>query len=92
MPHRTHASLLLITQLVVTDPLRVEVLDAILDYPTYYALANAFSNNTADLSQFTAIVEQSQSSYKNGEFFTGGFSENQDNPRWPARTSDTSVR
>ncbi|KAF9812860.1 hypothetical protein IEO21_05911 [Rhodonia placenta] len=68
-----------------------EVLDAVLDYPTYYQLFYAFESTSGSLSNLVSWVQQSQSTYKNGEFMTGSFLENQDNPRFQSVQTDQAV-
>ncbi|KAL1673620.1 glycoside hydrolase family 13 protein [Schizophyllum commune] len=68
-----------------------EVLDAILDYPTYFALVNAFTNTSGDLSALQNTVTEAQDKYKNGELMTGAFSENHDYARLASKTNDKSL-
>ena len=68
-----------------------EVLDAILDYPTYFALVSAFTNTSGDLSALQNTVTEAQEKYKNGELMTGSFSENHDYARLASKTSDKSL-
>ncbi|OSX57023.1 glycoside hydrolase family 13 protein [Postia placenta MAD-698-R-SB12] len=68
-----------------------EVLDAVLDYPTYYQLFYAFESTSGSLSNLVSWVQQSQSTYKNGEFMTGSFLENQDNPRFQSVQTDQAL-
>lgn len=63
-----------------------------LDYPTFYPLTSAFVSTSGNLSALVAAVQQAQASYKNGEFMTGSFLENQDNPRFQSQTQDQAVR
>lgn len=72
--------------------LLTEVLDSILDYPVYYALTQGFNSTDGSLSVLSATVQASQDAYAYGEFRTGSFLENQDNPRFPSLTSDEAVR
>lgn len=67
------------------------MLDAVLDYPTYYQLFYAFESTSGSLSNLVSWVQQSQSTYKNGEFMTGSFLENQDNPRFQSVQTDQAV-
>lgn len=70
----------------------IEVLDSVLDYPVYYPLISGFSNTTGNLSAIATTVQAAQASYKNGEFMTGSFVENQDQPRLQSMTKDQAVR
>jgi alpha-amylase len=69
-----------------------EVLDGILDYPTYFALTKAFNSPSGNLSGAVDIFTQSQNSYQNGAFSIGSFIENHDQPRFLNITSDLAVR
>ncbi|KZT05143.1 glycoside hydrolase family 13 protein [Laetiporus sulphureus 93-53] len=68
-----------------------EVVDAVLDYPTYYQLTYAFQSTSGSISNLVDVVQSAQSSYKNGEFMAGSFLENQDNPRFQSLTTDQSL-
>ena len=67
-------------------------MDGILDYPTYFAVYQAFSSSSPDLSTVVDVVTKSQQSYKNGLFFSGSFMENHDRPRFQSHTKDIAVR
>lgn len=69
-----------------------EVLDSVLDYPTWFPLVAAFQTSFGNLSALASTVQQGQSSYKNGEFMTGAFLENHDQPRFQSLTQDSAVR
>ena len=71
---------------------RLEVLDAVLDYPTWYLLTAGFQTQSGNLSSLAAVITTSQGVYKNGLFGTGSFLENQDQPRFPFLSNDTAVR
>jgi alpha-amylase len=67
-------------------------LDSVLDYPTYYAVYNAFTNGTqGNMSAIVDLVTQSQTQYNNGAFHVGSFVENQDNPRIQSVVTDQSI-
>lgn len=68
-----------------------EVLDAILDYPSYFQLKNTFLDTQAKFSSVANVLTNSQQKYKNGLFRTGSFVENQDQPRLASLTKDTAV-
>jgi hypothetical protein len=68
-----------------------EVLDGVLDYPTYFSLFPAFSSTTGNLTALTETVTMIQTAYKNGGMGSGSFLENQDQPRLQSVTSDQSV-
>ncbi|OBZ74584.1 Alpha-amylase A type-1/2 [Grifola frondosa] len=68
-----------------------QVIDSVLDYPTWFALTSAFQTPQGNLSALAAIVQQAQSSYKNGEFMTGSFLENHDQPRFQSLTQDQAL-
>lgn len=68
-----------------------EVLDAILDYPSYFQLKNTFLDTQERFSSVASALMNSQQKYKNGLFRTGSFVENQDQPRLASLTKDTAV-
>ncbi|KAK0441147.1 glycoside hydrolase family 13 protein [Desarmillaria tabescens] len=65
-----------------------EVMDSVLDYPTYFALTAAFSSTQGSLSELLDVATASQKSYKRGVFGTGSFLENHDVPRFQSITGD----
>jgi alpha-amylase len=65
------------------------VLDAVLDYPTWYPLVAGFQTQFGNLSALARVVTTSQGVYKNGLFGTGSFLENHDQPRFPSLSNDT---
>lgn len=69
----------------------VGVLDAVLDYPTWFPLVAGFQTQFGNLSTLVDVVTSSQGTYKNGLFGTGSFLENHDQPRFPSLTNDTAV-
>ena len=71
---------------------RLEVLDGVLDYPTWFPLVAGFQTQFGNLSALAKVVTTSQGAYKNGLFGTGSFLENHDQPRFPSLSNDTSVR
>ncbi|KAI0301148.1 glycoside hydrolase family 13 protein [Multifurca ochricompacta] len=68
-----------------------EVVDAILDYPSYFQLANAFLNTEGRFSSLAHVMTSSQQSYKHGLFRTASFVENHDQPRLASLTKDQSL-
>ncbi|KAJ3738716.1 alpha-amylase [Lentinula detonsa] len=67
-------------------------LDSVLDYPTYFAVYNAFNNGTSgNMSAIADVVTQAQYEYNHGTFYVGSFVENQDNPRLQSTVSDQSI-
>ena len=69
----------------------LEVLDSILDYPSYFELNRTFLDTQGKFSSLASILTTSQQKYKNGLFRTGSFVENQDQPRLASLTKDTAV-
>ncbi|EIW57027.1 glycoside hydrolase family 13 protein [Trametes versicolor FP-101664 SS1] len=68
-----------------------QVIDAVLDYPSWFPLVAAFQTSNGNLSALAATVQQAQSSYKDGEFMTGAFLENHDQPRFQSLTQDSAL-
>jgi len=68
-----------------------EVIDAVLDYPTYYQLTYAFESTSGSLSNLASVVQSAQSTYSNGDFMVGSFLENQDNPRFQSIQTDQAL-
>jgi glycosidase len=68
-----------------------EVLDAILDYPSYFELAKTFLDTQQKFSSFASALISSQQKYKHGLFRTGSFVENHDQPRLYSVTKDPGV-
>ncbi|KAF8621832.1 hypothetical protein AX15_007457 [Amanita polypyramis BW_CC] len=67
------------------------VLDALLDYPTFFKLADAFSMTNGSLGTLVDSVETMQKKYPNGTFMLGTFIENHDQPRFPSKTKDLAL-
>lgn len=67
------------------------VMDAVLDYPTWFELVPAFTSPEGDLDALKNIVQQSQNEYTSGAFMTGAFLENHDQPRFGSLTDDRAV-
>jgi len=68
-----------------------EVMNAVLDYPTWYALVPAFKSPEGNLSALTTVVTQSQQLYFCGAFMTGSFLDNHDQARFKHLVSDAAV-
>jgi alpha-amylase len=70
---------------------QLDVLDAVLDYPTWFPLVAGFQTQFGNLSDLSRVITASQGAYKNGLFGTGSFLENHDQPRFPSLSNDTAV-
>jgi alpha-amylase len=68
-----------------------EVLDAILDYPSFFPLRNTFLDTRGTFSSVANVMTHAQQKYKNGLFRTGSFVENHDQPRLASITKDSAV-
>ncbi|KAI0753794.1 glycoside hydrolase superfamily [Fomes fomentarius] len=68
-----------------------EVLDSVLDYPTWFSLVSAFQSTSGNLSALAATVAASQSAYKGGELLTGSFLDNHDQPRFQSMVQDDAL-
>ena len=69
----------------------VDVIDGVLDYPTWFQLVPAFQTSTGNMSALAEVILKAQGAYKTGLFGSGAFSENHDQPRFASLTSDTAV-
>ena len=69
----------------------VDVIDGVLDYPTWYQLFPAFKSSTGNLSALADVIQKAQHTYKTGLFGSAAFSENHDQPRFPSLTNDIAV-
>jgi alpha-amylase len=78
-------------ELLMTFNWASEVLDAILDYPSYFQIRNAFLDTREKFSSVATVMTHSQQKYKNGLFRTGSFVENHDQPRLASLTKDSAV-
>ncbi|KAM5531186.1 hypothetical protein V8D89_015156 [Ganoderma adspersum] len=65
-----------------------QVLDGVLDYPTWYSLVTAFANSTGNITDLATKVWDSQARYRTGEFLVGSFLDNHDNPRFMSFVKD----
>lgn len=70
----------------------LDVMDAILDYPSWFPLIQAFASTKGQMSLLANSMTAAQQSYKNGLFATGSFIENHDQPRFQSFTKDDAVR
>ncbi|EGN94185.1 glycoside hydrolase family 13 protein [Serpula lacrymans var. lacrymans S7.3] len=68
-----------------------QVMDAVLEYPSYYPLVSAFSSPQGNLSALVDTIESAQNIYKSSTFMTGTFLENHDQPRFTSLTNDTAL-
>ncbi|KAI0036501.1 glycoside hydrolase family 13 protein [Vararia minispora EC-137] len=68
-----------------------DVLDAILDYPSYFQLFRVFSSPQGRFSDAVAALQRAQAAYRNGLFRTGSFIENHDQPRLASATQDRAL-
>ncbi|KAH7923770.1 glycoside hydrolase family 13 protein [Leucogyrophana mollusca] len=64
------------------------VMDAVLDYSTWFSLVPAFSSPQGNLSALVDAVTQTQNLYQSGAFMTGSFLENHDQARFVSQTND----
>ena len=71
--------------------LYTEVLDALLDYPAYFKLSDAFANPGGNITALIETAQETQKKYANGMFMVGSFLENHDQPRLQSRTKDLAV-
>ncbi|KAI0250972.1 glycoside hydrolase family 13 protein [Lactifluus subvellereus] len=69
-----------------------EVLDAILDYPSYFQVTNAFLDNHGRFSSLASVMTRAQQIYKHGLFRTASFVENHDQPRLASLSKDPGAR
>ncbi|KAF9221280.1 glycoside hydrolase family 13 protein [Gyrodon lividus] len=69
-----------------------QVMDAVMDYPTWFELVPAFLSPQGDFNALKNIVKQSQDLYTSGAFMTGSFLENHDQPRFNFLTNDTALQ
>ncbi|KAK7461278.1 hypothetical protein VKT23_008454 [Stygiomarasmius scandens] len=67
-----------------------EVISAVLDYPTYFAVFDAFTSTSGNVSQIAEMAQQAQNQYKD-PFASGSFVENHDQPRIQSKTSDDAL-
>ncbi|KAF9021065.1 glycoside hydrolase family 13 protein [Hymenopellis radicata] len=65
-----------------------EVLDNVLDYPTWYPLTRAFNTTSGSMSDLATQYTAGQGAFKNGLFTAGSFLENQDQARFQSHTTD----
>ncbi|KAF8920808.1 GH13 alpha-amylase precursor [Mucidula mucida] len=68
-----------------------QVLDGVLDYPTWFALSEVFSGTTANFSKLIDTVTRSQENYQTGLMTSGSFVESESQPRLPSLTQDASL-
>ncbi|KAF8735774.1 hypothetical protein AX14_001492 [Amanita brunnescens Koide BX004] len=68
-----------------------KLLDALLDYPVYFKLADAFAKPGGNITALIETAQETQKKYANGMFMVGSFLENHDQPRFPSRTKDLAL-
>ncbi|KAG0703434.1 glycoside hydrolase family 13 protein [Suillus ampliporus] len=68
-----------------------QVMDAVLDYPTWYALVPAFQSPEGNLSALITVVKESQQLYASSAFMTGSFLDNHDQARFKHLVSDAAL-
>lgn len=68
------------------------VIDAVLDYPTWFQLTSAFKATNGSVASLAGVVTQAQHTFDGGEACTGSFLENHDQPRFASLTKDMAVR
>ncbi|KAG5652837.1 hypothetical protein H0H81_003461, partial [Sphagnurus paluster] len=68
-----------------------EVLDGVLEYPTWFPLTAAFTSPSGNMSALAMSAIQAQQQYKNGAFLSGAFLENHDQPRFQSLTQDQAL-
>ncbi|CAA7266390.1 unnamed protein product [Cyclocybe aegerita] len=68
-----------------------QVIDSVLDYPTFFAVTSAFKSNTGNVTAIPDVVTRSQTAYDGGLFISGSFLENHDQPRFQSLTTDQSL-
>lgn len=78
--------------LTVVPSVLADVMDAILDYPSWFPLIQAFASTNGKMSLLANTMTAAQQNYKNGLFGTGSFIENHDQPRFQSFTKDDAVR
>jgi alpha-amylase len=88
-PHHTRVSAQYMRGLALT--LYTEVIDALLDYPAYFKLSDAFANPGGNITALIETAQATQKKYANGMFMVGSFLENHDQPRLQSRTKDMAV-
>lgn len=68
-----------------------EVMDGLLDYPSFYPLSRAFYNTSGSMSDLATTYTETQSAFKNGLHASGSFLENHDNARFQSHTTDSGL-
>jgi hypothetical protein len=75
----------------VTLTVLIDVIDGILDYPTYFSVINGFGSPSGNLSAIPDVVGTAQKTYHNALLNAGSFLENHDQPRFQNITKDAAV-
>ncbi|EIW86154.1 glycoside hydrolase family 13 protein [Coniophora puteana RWD-64-598 SS2] len=68
-----------------------EGMDAVMDYPVWFTVVDAFRSPQGNLSALYDVVAQSQKLYSKSGFVAGSFTENRHEARFPSRTQDLSL-
>ncbi|GAB1519184.1 alpha-amylase [Rhizoctonia solani] len=66
-------------------------MDAVLDYPSWFAVTQAFASTTGNIALIAQNIPETQKYFKNGGISTGAFLENHDQPRFQSWTTDLSL-
>lgn len=66
-------------------------MDAVLDYPSWFAVTQAFASTTGNIALIAQNIPETQKDFKNGGISTGAFLENHDQPRFQSWTTDLSL-
>ncbi|KAG9089404.1 hypothetical protein FS749_001360 [Ceratobasidium sp. UAMH 11750] len=66
-------------------------MDAVLDYPSWFAVTQAFASTTGNIALIAQNIPETQQHFKNGGISTGAFLENHDQPRFQSWTTDLSL-
>ncbi|CUA73956.1 GH13 alpha-amylase precursor [Rhizoctonia solani] len=66
-------------------------MDAVLDYPSWFAITQAFASTTGNIALIAQNIPETQKYFKNGGISTGAFLENHDQPRFQSWTTDLSL-
>lgn len=90
-PHHMRVSAQYMRGLLLPLTLYTEVIDALLDYPAYFKLSDAFSHSGGNITALIETAQETQKKYANGMFMVGSFLENHDQPRIQSRTKDLAV-
>ncbi|TRM63251.1 glycoside hydrolase family 13 protein [Schizophyllum amplum] len=68
-----------------------DAMPGVLDYPSFFAVREAFSSTKGNMSAIVDVMNASRQHYEGDEFLTGAFIENHDYPRMFNLTSDKAL-